>query len=167
MASSNIFDIALKAIPGGSLSDSAFLSGIVFRKNVSHKSMSKEIMNPRIMLLANGIEYTRTENRILSLETLNEQENRYFQILVTKITKMKPDILMVGRSVSRKAQELLMDAKIVLLQQVKSSLMERIARQTGATILNSTEHVMNQFDTSVLGTLAMRKIKLKAMHLFI
>lgn len=113
--------------------------------------MAKEILNPRIMLLANGIEYTRTENRILTLETLLEQENRYLQILVTKITKMKPDILIVGRSVSRKAQELLMETNIVLLQHVKPSLMERIARQTGATILNSTEHVMNQFDTTVLG----------------
>ena len=133
------------------MTESTFLSGIVFRKNVSHKSMAKEILNPKIMLLANGIEYTRTENRILTLETLIEQENRYFSILVTKIAKMKPDILMVGRSVSRKAQELLMETNIVLLQHVKSNLMERIARQTGATILSSTEHVMNQFDTSVLG----------------
>ena len=114
--------------------------------------MAKEILNPRIMLLANGIEYTRTENRILTLETLLEQENRYFQILINKITKMKPDILIVGRSVSGKAQELLMETNIVLLQHVKPSLMERIARQTGATILNGTEHVMNQFDTTVLGT---------------
>ncbi len=137
-------------IPGGKLSDSAFLSGVVFHKNVSHKSMAKEILNPRIMLLANGIEYTRTENRILTLDTLMEQEARYFEILVTKITKMNPDILMVGRSVSRKAQELLMETNIVLLQHVKPALLERVARQTGATILNSTEHVMNQ-NNSVLG----------------
>lgn len=139
-------------IPGGTLADSTLLSGVVFHKNVSHKSMTREILCPTIMLLANGIEYTRTENRILSLDKLMEQENRYFEILVTKIVKMKPDILMVGRSVSRKAQELLMEANIVLIQHVKTSLMERIARQTGCTILNNTEHVMNQFDTSVLGT---------------
>jgi hypothetical protein len=147
---SSFFNIAI-VIPGGNLTDSAFISGIVFHKNVSHKSMTKEITNPRIMLLSGGIEYTRTENRIASLETLLEQESRYFQILVTKITKMKPDILLVGRSVSRKAQELLMETKIVLLQHVKPSLMERVARQTGATILSSTEHVMNQFGTNVLG----------------
>jgi len=141
----------IKVIPGGTLGDSVCISGIVFHKNVSHKTMAKEIANPRIMLLSGGIEYTRTENRIASLETLLEQESRYLQILVTKITKMKPDILMVGRSVSRKAQELLLGTGIVLLQHVKPSLMERIARQTGATILSSTDHVMNQFGTSVLG----------------
>ena len=131
--------------------------------------MAKEILNPRIMVLANGIEYTRTENRILTLETLLEQENRYFQILITKITKMKPDILIVGRSVSRKAQELLMETNIVLLQHVKPSLMERIARQTGATILNSTEHVMNQFDTTVLGMFAklllLRSVLFECLHI--
>ena len=113
--------------------------------------MVKTIPNPKIMLLQGSIEYTRTENRISTLETLMEQESRYLQILVTKITKMKPDILMVGRSVSRKAQELLLETKIVLLQYVKQSLMERISRQTGATIIPSTDHLRRQFDTSVLG----------------
>ncbi len=113
--------------------------------------MTKEISNPRIMLLSGGIEYTRRENRIASLHTLLEQESKYLQIHVTKITKLKPDILIVGESVSRKAQELLLETKIVLIQQVKPSLMERIARQTGATILSSTDHFMNQFGTNVLG----------------
>ena len=120
-------------------------------KNVSHKRSAKEIKNPRIMLLSGGIDYTRAEHRIASLNTLLEQEEKYLQILVAKITKLKPDILMVGRSVSRKAQELLLETNIVLLQHVKPSLMDRIARQTGATILSSTDHVMNQFGTSVLG----------------
>lgn len=138
-------------IPGGNLGDSAFVSGIIFHKNVSHKTMAKEILNPRIMLLRGGIEYTRTENRIATLETLLEQESRYLQILVNKIIKINPDILFVGRSVSRKAQELLMETKIVLLQHVKLSLMERVARQTGANILASTDHIMNQLGTIALG----------------
>jgi 1-phosphatidylinositol-3-phosphate 5-kinase len=128
------------------------MSGIVFCKNVSHKRMAKEIENPRIMLLSGGIEYTRTENRIASLDTLLEQEEKYLSILVTKIVKLKPDLLMVGRSVSRKAQEMLLAANVTLVQHVKSTLMTRIARQSGATILSSTDHVMNQFGTSVLGT---------------
>jgi len=62
-----------------------------------------------------------------------------------------PDILLVGRAVSRRAQELLLKANVVLIQHIKPTLMARIARQTGATILSSTDHVMNQFGTSVLG----------------
>ena len=127
------------------------MSGVVFHKNVSHKAMAREIKNPRIMLLSGGIDYTRAEHRIASLNTLLEQEEKYLQILIAKITKLKPNILMVSRAVSRKAQELLLETNIILLQYVKPALMDSIARQTGATILSSTDHVMNQFGANVLG----------------
>lgn len=122
----------LKVIPGGSVEDSAYMSGlsalfssiyylalhlahkdpiiyqfvagVVFHKNVSHKKMARIIPNAKIMMLSGGIEYTRTENRIASLDTLLEQEERYMEILVTKIFKLKPDVLIVGKSVCRKAQ---------------------------------------------------------------
>eukprot|EP00522_Entomoneis_paludosa_P009275 CAMPEP_0172466088 /NCGR_PEP_ID=MMETSP1065-20121228/55201_1 /TAXON_ID=265537 /ORGANISM="Amphiprora paludosa, Strain CCMP125" /LENGTH=309 /DNA_ID=CAMNT_0013222793 /DNA_START=82 /DNA_END=1008 /DNA_ORIENTATION=+ len=142
----------IKVIPGGSYRDCAYLSGVVFRKTVSHKQMAREIDNPRIMLLSGGIEFTRTENRIASLDTLFEQEDKYMEILVGKILKLKPDILMAGRSVSRRAQELLLKAGVVLVQQVKTNLLSRISRQTGATIISSTDHVMNQFGAKVLGS---------------
>lgn len=127
------------------------MSGVLFRKTLSHKRTAKEISNPRIMLLSGGIEFTRTENRIASLDTMLEQEGKYMEILVGKILKLQPDILMVGRSVSRKAQELLLKANVVLLQHVKSTLLSRISRQTGATIISSTDHIMNQFGANVLG----------------
>jgi chaperonin GroEL (HSP60 family) len=113
--------------------------------------MAREILNPKVMLLSGGIEFSRTEHRITSLQTLLEQEERYMEILVTKIVGLLPDILLVGRAVSRRAQELLLKANVVLIQHIKPTLMARIARQTGATILSSTDHVMNQFGTSVLG----------------
>jgi hypothetical protein len=141
----------VKVIPGGDFKDSCFVSGVVCHKNVSHKAMAREIINPRIMLLSGGIEFTRKENTIASLDTLLQQENEFLQILVQKITKVKPDVLMVGKYVSRKAQELLLQTNIVLLQNVKPELLDRVARQTGATILSSTDHFMNQFGTSALG----------------
>jgi len=128
-----------------------YLSGIVFRKTVSHKRMAKEIHNPKIMLLSGGIEFTRTENRLASLHTLLEQEDKYMEILVGRILKLKPDVLCVGRSVSRRALELFLKANVVLIQHVKSTLMSRLSRQTGATIISSTDHIMNQFGAHVLG----------------
>ena len=113
--------------------------------------MAKEIHNPKIMLLSGGIEFTRTENRIASLHTLLEQEGKYMELLVGRILKLKPDVLCVGRSVSRRALELFLKANVVLIQHVKSTLMSRISRQTGATIISSTDHIMNQFGAHVLG----------------
>ena len=138
----------IKVIPGGTVGDSAYLSGVVFHRNVAHKRMARSVSDARIMILNGGIEYTRTENRIASLDTLLEQEERYMEILVTKIFKLRPDVLIVSRSVCRKAQELLLRANIVLIQFVKLELMARIARQTGATVLTSIDHVMN---STILG----------------
>ncbi len=138
-------------IPGGSVRDCAYLSGVMFRKTVSHKRMAKELSRPRLLLLSGGIEFTRTENRIASLETLLEQEDVYTEILVSKILKLQPQLVLVGKSVSRKAQELFLKAKIVLIQQVKATLLSRISRQTGATIISGTDLVMNQFGPNVLG----------------
>jgi TCP-1/cpn60 chaperonin family/FYVE zinc finger len=143
--------VKVKVIPGGSYRDCAYISGVLFRKTVSHKRMAREVVNPRIMLLSGGIEFTRTENRIASLETLFEQEDKYMEIMVGKILKLQPDVLLVGRSVSRKAQELLLKAGVILVQHVKSNLLNRISRQTGATVISSTDHVMNQFGLNVLG----------------
>jgi 1-phosphatidylinositol-3-phosphate 5-kinase len=143
--------VKIKSIAGGSVRDCAYMSGVIFRKSVAHKRMAKEVVHPRILLLSGGIEFTRTENRIASLEILLEQEDKYTEILVGKILKLQPDLVMVGRSVSRKAQELLLKADVVLLQHVKQHLMQRIARQTGASIISSTDHVMNQFGPKVLG----------------
>lgn len=56
----------------------------MFHKNVSHKRMARVIPNAKIMMLSGGIEYTRKENRMASLDTLLEQEERYMEILVTK-----------------------------------------------------------------------------------
>lgn len=141
----------VKTVPGGNYRDCAYLSGIMFRKTVVNKRMAKQIDNPRILLLSGGIEFTRTENRIASLETLFEQEEKYMEILVAKILKLKPDVLLVGRTVSRRGQELLLKAGVVLIQHVKSSLLSRIARQTGATVISSTDHYMSQFGPDVLG----------------
>jgi TCP-1/cpn60 chaperonin family len=115
----------------------------MFRKTVIHKQMVKELLNPRIMLLSGGIEFARTEQRIASLETLFEQEDKYTEVLIGKILKFQPDILLVGRSVSRNAQELLLQAGVVLVQHVKANLLNRISRQTGATVIGSSDHIMN------------------------
>lgn len=137
----------VKVISGGSVDDYAYLSGVAFHNNVTDKKMSKTIDNAKIMLLSGGIEYTRTGR--VSLDVLLEQEERYMEILVTKIFKLKPNVLLVSRSVSRKAQELLLRANIALIQYVKPTLMTRIARQTGATVLSSIDHITN--GTTILG----------------
>lgn len=113
--------------------------------------MTREILNPKILIISGGIEYNKHDSRLTSFGALLEQEERHLEILINKISKIAPDIVIVGRSVSRRAQDLLLKANILLLQNVKSVMLERISRQTGAIILSSAE-IINQ-GTNILGTI--------------
>ena len=90
--------VKIKVIPGGSIDESIYIDGLLFRKNVSHKKMTADgdKTNPTILLLTGGIEFQRTDNKLSSMDTLIEQEDKYMEILVDKIMSLKPDIILVG-----------------------------------------------------------------------
>lgn len=62
---------------------------------------------------------------------------------------MKPDLVLVQKSVSRIAQELFNQMGVTLVLNVKASILERISRCTGAEILTSVDAHMGK---PVLGT---------------
>jgi uncharacterized protein YaaR (DUF327 family) len=157
--------VKLKIIPGGSIDECVYVDGVVFRKTVSHKKMmvvevekrsqydSGNNRNPRILLLAGGIDFQRADVRLSSLDTLIEQEDRYMEILVEKIMSLKPDVILVGKAVTRRAQELLCQYEVAVMQNVKPHLLERISRMTGAMMLPSTDnHMIQQYGKECLGS---------------
>lgn len=138
--------VKIKIIPGGSLDETTYVDGVVFRKNVAHKKMLqiKQLDNPKILILGGGLEFHRVDTRLSSMDTLIEQENHYTELLIAKVMLLKPDIILVGKSVSRKAMELLLTYNVVVMQNVKSHLLQRIARMTGATVLSTTDNLAIQ-----------------------
>jgi 1-phosphatidylinositol-3-phosphate 5-kinase len=84
--------VKIKVIPGGTKDECTYIDGVVFRKNVSHKKMSSDgtTVNPKILLLAGGIEFQRAEIKLSSMDTLIEQEDKYMEILVEKIMSLQP-----------------------------------------------------------------------------
>ncbi len=135
--------VKIKTIPGGSIDECLYVDGIVFRKNTIHKDMEREVEQPRVLLLSGGIEFQRDEKRLSSFETLLEQEERHTEILVGKIVSSRPDVILVGKSVSRYAQELLLKKGVVVMQHIKPKLLQKIARLVGARILSSVADVVN------------------------
>ena len=131
----------VKCISGGSIEQSAFVDGVVFRKNVAHKKMSNRIIQPRILLLSCALEYARDEKRLASMDTLLEQEQESITFQVRKIVALQPDLLVVEKTVNRLAQDLLRAAGITLILNVKPSLMHRISRCTMTPILPATDFV--------------------------
>ena len=69
------------------------------------------------------------------------QENDHLKLIMSKIEALRPNVLLVEKSVSPYAQEYLLGKEISLVLNVKKPLLERIARCTGAQISPSFENI--------------------------
>lgn len=138
--------IQIKKSPGGNRNDCEIVSGVVCSKNIAHRSMNAMIAHPKILLLQCGLMYQRVKGKLLSLEPVMMQENEYLGHTVARITALGPNVVLVHRSVSRLAQDRLRECGVTLVLNVKLSVLERVARCTGANIMNSVDaHIIARY----------------------
>ena len=133
--------IKVKKIPGGRQSNSTLVYGIVCTKNVTHKKMETSIRNPTILLLKCAFEFQRRENTLSYFDTLQLQEEQYLKNVVAKVKAFRPSIILVQKSMSRLALEMLYELGIIVAVNVKQSVMNRVARCTEGAILSSLDQL--------------------------
>lgn len=141
--------IKLKKIPGGKPRDTAYVSGVVFTKNVALRSMPRSIANPRIIVITFAIEYARHQTHFMSLEPVIAQEREYLRNLVSRIAALQPHVLLVQRNVSGLALEFLEKEGIAVAYNVKSTVLNAVARCTGLRMISSVDKLA--MDPSHLG----------------
>ncbi|CAK7900750.1 T-complex protein 1 subunit gamma [[Candida] anglica] len=136
----------IEKIPGGEVTDSEVLDGILLNKDVTHPKMRRNIVNPRIILLDCPMEYKKGESQTNIEITKEEDWNRILQIeeeqvktMCEQILSFKPDLVLTEKGVSDLAQHYLLKGGVTALRRVKKSDNNRIARATGATIVNRVE----------------------------
>jgi 1-phosphatidylinositol-3-phosphate 5-kinase len=106
--------------------------------------MTSRIEKPRLLLLAGALEYQRVTNQLSSIDTLLQQETDHLKMAVAKIVAQKPNLLLVEHTVSRYAQDLLLEKNISLVLNIKRPLLDRIARCTNAHIVPSIDLLPSQ-----------------------
>ncbi|KAJ0095897.1 hypothetical protein Patl1_15294 [Pistacia atlantica] len=133
--------VKVKCIASGNPTESTLIKGVVCTKNIKHKRMISQYRSPRLLILGGALEYQRVANQLASFNTLLQQENDHLKMVISKIEALRPNVLLVEKSVSSYAQELLLTKEISLVLNVKKPLLERIARCTGALISPSIDSV--------------------------
>ncbi|KAK4687031.1 hypothetical protein P7C73_g3088, partial [Tremellales sp. Uapishka_1] len=133
--------VKIKKIPGGKISDSEYVDGIVITKNVAHKAMPRRLVNPRIMVVTFPLDYHRIENQFMSLDPILAQERDYLRRLTKRIIDVRPHIVLVERSASRIALEYLLEANIAVARSVKPSAIHQVARCTQADVVASMDRL--------------------------
>lgn len=136
----------VEKIPGGEIESSRVLDGVMLNKDVTHPKMRRRIENPRIVLLDCPLEYKKGESQTNIEITKEEDWNRILQIeeeqikaMCDKIVELKPDLVFTEKGVSDLAQHFLLKADITAIRRVRKMDNNRIARATGATIVNRVE----------------------------
>jgi T-complex protein 1 subunit gamma len=138
----------IEKIPGGEIEDSRVLDGVMVNKDITHAKMRRRIENPRIVLLDCPLEYKKGESQTNIEITKEEDWNRILQIEEEQIKEMcdavlalKPDLVITEKGVSDLAQHFFVKNNVTALRRVRKTDNNRIARATGATIVNDVRAI--------------------------
>lgn len=155
----------IEKVPGGQIEDSRVLDGVMLNKDITHPKMRRRIENPRIVLLDCPLEYKKGESQT-NIEISKEEDwNRILQIeeeqvkaMTQAILAMKPDIVITEKGISDLAQHFLMKANVTAIRRVRKTDNNRIARATGATIVNRVEDLQESDVGTQCGLFEIEKI---------
>lgn len=148
--------VKIKRLPGGVESDSTYVSGVVFTKNLPLKKMPRTVSNPKIMLLTFPVEYHHNEMQLMSFDPMIAQGKEYIHNLVMRIVSHKPSVLVVGNTVSGIALDLLLEYGVATLINVKPSVIEALSRSCEADIISSIDKLSSNPELGACGQFSVR-----------
>ncbi|KAJ1680116.1 Mitochondrial distribution and morphology protein 12 [Spiromyces aspiralis] len=131
--------VRIKRIPGGSPSDSQYISGVVFTKAFVYRQMLQAQRDPSIMIITFPLTYEQPENRFISFDAAAPQEEEYMTKLVDRIIRYRPTVIFAEKTVSRSALRRLADNGISVAFNIKRNVLRAISRCTGASIITSVD----------------------------
>src|ERR671914_111519 len=142
----DIDDVKVEKKAGGSLRDTKLIKGIVLDKEVVHGGMPKRIEKAKIALINSALEIEKTEfdakiniNSPDQMKMFLEEENRMLKSMVDKIIECGANVVVCQKGIDDIAQHYLAKANILTVRRVKESDMTKMARATGARVINNLD----------------------------
>lgn len=147
----DIDDVKVEKKAGGSLRDTKLIKGIVLDKEVVHGGMPKRIDKAKIALVNSALEIEKTEFdakiNISSPDQMKmflEEENKMLKSMVDKIISSGANVTICQKGIDDVAQHYLAKSNILAVRRVKESDMTKLARATGARIINNLEDLSSK-----------------------
>jgi T-complex protein 1 subunit gamma len=155
----------VEKIPGGLLEECVVLDGVMVNKDIVHPKMRRTIKNPRILLLDCNLEYKKGESQTnmemskdSDMTDALQQEINEIATMCSFIMKHNPDVIVTEKGVSDLAQHFLLKQNISVLRRVRKTDNNRIARISGATIVNRPEEIQEKDIGTDCGLFDIKKI---------
>ncbi|MGA3296253.1 MAG: thermosome subunit beta [Candidatus Bathyarchaeia archaeon] len=142
----DVDDIKVEKKPGGSLTDTVLIQGVLLDKEVVHPGMPKRVENSKIVLLNCPIEVEKTEfDAKLNIENPNQmkgfldEEEKILKDMVNKIASVGANVVVCEKGIDDVAQHFMAKKDILAVRRVKQSDMEKLAKATGGRIVTNVE----------------------------
>jgi T-complex protein 1 subunit gamma len=156
----------IEKIPGGFMEDCMVLDGVMFNKDVTHPGMRRVIKNPRVVLLDCTLEYKKGESMTNMEFTKDDDFKKALMMEETEVKRMceeimrvKPDVVITEKGVSDTAQHYLLKyGNCTLIRRIRKTDNNRVARVTGATIVNRPEELQEADVGTNCGLFEVKKI---------
>lgn len=155
----------VEKIPGGTIEECCVLDGVMINKDLTHPQMRKKIENPRIILLDCPLEYKKGESQTNMELTKEEDFKKALQMEEEEVKKtcdailaFKPDVVITEKGVSDLAQHFFLKKNVSVIRRLRKTDNNRIARISGATIVNRSEELQESDVGTMCGLFELRKI---------
>jgi len=142
----DVEDIKVEKKPGGALTDTVLIQGIVLDKEVVHPGMPKRVENAKIALLNCALEVEKTEfDAKLNIQNPDQmkgfldEEQKILQQMVDKIASTGANVAICEKGVDDIVQHFMAKKNILAVRRVKQSDMEKLAKATGGRILSNLD----------------------------
>jgi thermosome len=156
--------VKMEKKPGGSLTDSRLIRGLVIDKEVVHSDMPKLVRKAKIGLLNAAMEIEKTEfsakihiEKPDEMQAYLDQEEQMLREMVKKVKKAGVNVLFCQKGIDDMVQHFLAREGVMAARRLKKSDMEALAKATGAKVVTSVDDLSKE-DAGYAATVEERKI---------
>jgi thermosome len=142
----DIDNVKVEKKPGGSLGDTKLIQGIVLDKEVVHSGMPKRVEKAKIALISAPFEIEKTEfdaklniNDPSMMKKFLDEETKILKGMADKISEIGATVVVCQKGIDDIAQHYLSKAGVMAVRRAKESDMTKLAKATGARIVNNFE----------------------------
>jgi thermosome len=160
----DVDDIKVEKKPGGALTDTTLIQGVLLDKEVVHPGMPKRVEDAKIALLNCPLEVEKTEfdaklniQNPGQMKAFSDEEEKMLREMVDQIASTGANVAICEKGIDDVAQHFMAKKGILAVRRVKQSDMEKLVKATGGRILTQLEG-MKASDLGRAGLVEERKV---------
>ena len=160
----DVDDIKIEKKPGGALTDTVLIQGVLLDKEVVHPGMPKRVEKAKIALINCPLEVEKPEfDAKLNIQSPDQmkgfldEEEKIMKDMVNKIADSGANVAICEKGIDDVAQHFMAKKGILAVRRVKQSDMEKLVKATGGRILSQLEG-LKPSDLGQAGLVEERKV---------